>query len=58
MYLNYIFKLVHVYTFESSFFAYEKEDKKIEFTQKEYRDLGGTLISGLCLQLEHEIKYQ
>jgi hypothetical protein len=47
-----------VYTFESSFYAYFKEGRKIEFTPKEYRDLGGVLVNSLFLQLEHEVKYQ
>lgn len=37
VYLSYLYKLIHVYTFESSFYAYFKEGKKIEFTPKEYR---------------------
>lgn len=58
VYLSFYCKLVHVYTFESSFYAYEKDGNKIEFTPKEYRELGGTLVSALHLQLEHDCKYQ
>ena len=58
VYLSYLYKQIHVYTFESSFYAYFKEGKKIEFTPKEYRELGGTLINALFMQLEHETKYQ
>lgn len=58
VYLSYLYKQIHVYTFESSFYAYEKEGQKIEFTPKEYRDLGSSLMNALYLQLEHEFKYQ
>ncbi len=35
-----------------------QDGKKVEFSTKEFRDLGGNLMSGLAIQLEHEIKYQ
>lgn len=56
--MSFLYRLIHVYTFESSFYAYFKEGKKIEFTPKEYRELGGTLVNALFMQLEHEIKFQ
>ena len=51
VYLSFLYRLIHVYTFESSFYAYFKEGKKIEFTPKEYRELGGTLVNALFMQL-------
>ncbi len=51
MYLSNFYHLIHVYTFESSFYAYFQDGKKVEFTPKEYRKLGGTLINGLAMQL-------
>lgn len=51
VHLSFLYHLIHVYTFESSFYAYFKEGRKIEFTPKEYRELGSTLISALYLQL-------
>lgn len=58
VYLSFLFRQIHVYTFESSFYAYIKDGKKVEFSQKEYRDLGSVLVNSLFLQLEHEIKFQ
>ena len=34
VYLSYFYKQMHVYTFESSFYAYFKEGRKVEFTPK------------------------
>ena len=52
VYLSYLYKQLHVYTFESSFYGYFSEGKKHEFTPKEYSQLGHTLIQVLSLQLE------
>lgn len=53
VHLSTSYRLPHVYTFESSFYAYSLNGKQVEFTPKEYRDLGVALCSGLHLQLEH-----
>jgi hypothetical protein len=47
VYLSYMFKQLHVYTYESSFYAYFKEGRKQEFTMKEYSELGSHLVFAL-----------
>lgn len=51
VHLSTVHKLIHVYTFESSFYAYIREGKTVEFTPKEYRELGATLVNALFMQL-------
>lgn len=58
VYLSFLHRLIHVYTFESSFYAYFKQGERIPFTPKEYRELGGVLMQALFMQLEHEVKFQ